>query len=107
MPEEPRKRRKAPARTLEGREQELINLAYDEAEKRILSGKANTTLLLHFIKQGSRRNRIEEESLYGKIELDKAKISQIDTEKHIVELYEDAIAAMTRYRRGVDDEIVQ
>lgn len=97
-----RKPRKAPARTIEGREDELVRLAYDEAERRLMSGTASTSLILHFVKQGSRRERLEEESIQGKIDLDKAKIKHIETDEKILELYSEAISAMSRYRGDQD-----
>lgn len=87
-----------PARTIEGREEDLIYAAYDEAERQIRSGKASPSLILHFVKQGSKRERLEQESIQGKMELDKAKIRHIETDEKILELYEDAIRAMSSYR---------
>lgn len=97
---------RAPARTLEGREEDLIRVAYDEAERQIRSGKASTSLILHFVKQGSRRERLEQESIRGKMDLDKAKIRHIETDEKILELYEDAIKAMSSYRGQTDDQDV-
>lgn len=94
---------KAPARTLEGREEELIRVAYDEAERQMRAGTASPSLILHFVKQGSRRERLEQESIRGKMELDKAKIRHIETDEKILELYDKAIAAMTTYRGLSDD----
>lgn len=93
---------KAPARTLEGREEDLIRVTYDEVERQIRSGKASPSILLHFLKQGSRRERLEQESIRGKMELDKAKIKHIETDEKIVEMYQDAIRAMSSYR-GEDE----
>lgn len=94
---------KAPARTLEGREEDLIRAAYDEAERQMRSGKASPSLILHFVKQGSKRERLEQESLVGKMELDRAKVRHIETDEKILELYEDAIRAMSSYRGSKED----
>lgn len=97
-----RKVSRAPARTIEGREEDLIRLAYDEAERQIRSGKASPSLILHFVRQGSRREKLEQESIRGKMELDKAKVRNIETNEKILELYEDAIRAMSSYRGDHD-----
>lgn len=98
-----RKVSKAPARTLEGREEDIIRAAYDEAERQIRSGKASPSLILHFVKQGSKRERLEQESIRGKIALDEAKVKHIETDEKILELYEDAIRAMSSYRGDRND----
>lgn len=98
-----RKRSRPPARTIEGREEELIMEAYDEAERRILNGTASSQLILHFVKQGSKRERLEQESIVGRIELDRAKIKSLETDEQILEMYQAAIEAMTAYG-GKKDE---
>ncbi len=89
---------KAPARTLEGREEDLIRAAYDEAERQIRAGTASPSIILHFVKQGSRREKLEQESIRGKMDLDRAKIRSIETDEKILEMYENAISAMASYR---------
>lgn len=98
-----KKASRAPARTLEGYEEDIIRLAFGEAERQIRSGKASPSILLHFLRQGSKREALEQESIRGKMELDKAKIRHIETDEKVVELYTDAIKAMSSYR-GEKDE---
>lgn len=83
---------------MEGREEDLIRAAYDEAERQIRAGTASPSIILHFVKQGSRREKLEQESIRGKMDLDRAKIRSIETDEKILEMYENAISAMASYR---------
>ena len=57
------KRTIRPALTPEARENQLIELAMDLAEKRILEGTASSQELTHFLKLGSQKARLEKEAL--------------------------------------------
>ena len=47
------KRRQAPGRSIESRENQIIRLAYDEAERRIKAHTATSQEITHFLKTGS------------------------------------------------------
>ena len=85
------------ATTMEGRENELSALAYDAAEKRIREGTASSAEIVHFLKLGSSKERLEKENLSAETELKKAKISSIHQAEHAEEAYQKAIAAMQLY----------
>lgn len=85
------------ATTMEGRENELIALAYDAAEERIRNGTASSAEIVHFLKLGSSKERLEKESLSADTELKKAKVSAIHQAEHSEELYQKAIDAMRLY----------
>ena len=91
----PRKRR--PAITPEGRENQLIGLAVDLAEKQLLEGTASAQVITHYLKLGSTRERIEKEILEKQKELLKAKTDALNSQKRMDELYENAINAMRIY----------
>lgn len=91
-----------PAFTPEGRENQLISLAEDEAEKRIRDGTASSQIIVHYLKLGSTRERIEKEILEKQKELITAKTEMIQSQKRIEELYADAIKAMKTYQ-GQDE----
>ena len=95
---EPPKRRLAPATTVEGRENQLINLAIDRAEEQLANGTASAQVITHYLKLGSTTARLEQERLRQSIELDKAKIKSMGSETEMLALYEDAIRAMSRYQ---------
>lgn len=99
---EPRKIR--PALTPEARENQLISLAVDLVEQRLLDGTASSQETTHFLKLGSVKNRLEMEKLEEENRLLKAKTEALQSAKRVEELYADAIKAMQRYSgHGEDD----
>ena len=87
-----------PASSPRVRENQIVNLAYDEAEKRIREGTATSQLLTFFLKLGTMREEMELEKMRSELRLAEAKIQQIDDQKNIKELYQKAIEAQKRYR---------
>lgn len=85
------------ATTMEARENELIALAYDAAERRIREGTASAAEIVHFLKLGSSQGRYEQESIKADIELKKAKVDAIHQAETLDGLYRDAIDAIKRY----------
>lgn len=91
------------ALTPEARENQVINRAYDLAERRIIEGTASDTLLSHFLKMGSTKARIEKEILESEKELVIAKKERLQSEQRSEEMFAEAMAAMKHYS-GQDDE---
>ena len=89
--------------TPEARQNQLIALAYDLVEERLRNGTATSQETTHFLKMGSPRARLEEKLLEKDCQLREAKIEGLEREKKIEALYEEAIAAVKRYRRSEDD----
>jgi len=87
-------------RTPEAVENHIISLAMDEAEKRIKEGTATSQLLTHFVKRGSRRERLEEELIEKKRELMSAKTEAMESAKRVEALYKDAMEAFKSYSGG-------
>ena len=52
-----------PALTPEARENQLISIAYDLVEKRLLEGTASSQETTHFLKLGSTKERKEKENI--------------------------------------------
>jgi hypothetical protein len=90
-------RRRSPARTPEAREDELAAAAYDLAEDQINSGTASSQVITHFLKAGSRRERMEQMRMEHEIELMKVKKEQLEGQKRVEELYAEALQAMRSY----------
>lgn len=91
------KRRRAPATTLEGRENQMISLAVDLAEQQLREGTASAQVITHYLKLGTTKERLEKEKLEKENELLKAKTESLQSSKRIEELYEEAIKAMQIY----------
>ena len=100
-------RKRPPATTPEGRENQLISLAMDLVEKRLLAGTASSQETTHFLKLGSTKERLEKDILEKQKDLITAKTESIQSAKRVEELYVNALNAMRRYsgdRRGEEDE---
>lgn len=102
--EQPKKMR--PATTPEARENQLIALAVDLAEKQLLEGTASSQVITHYLKLGTQKEKIEREILEKQKELITAKTEALQATKRIEELYSNAIAAMKTYsgQNNDDDE---
>jgi hypothetical protein len=93
----PDRRKRRPANTEKGREDQLISLAVDLAEKQIIEGTASSQVITHFLKLGSSREKLEQERLRGENEVLKAKVEAMASAKRIEELYSEALSAMKAY----------
>ena len=94
-----------PALTPEARENQLISLAVDLAEKQLQEGTASSQVITHYLKLGSTKERIEKEILEKQKELISAKTESIKSAKRIEELYTQAINAIRKYSgHGDSDE---
>lgn len=85
------------ASTPEERENQMIALAIDRAEQQLREGTASSAVIVHYLKLGSSRDRLEKEMLEKQKELVAAKTEALQTAKHVEELYAEAIEAMRRY----------
>lgn len=95
---------KPPARTPEGREEQLIALAINLAEKQLEEGTASAQVITHYLKLASTRERLEKEKLAHENELLKAKTESLKSMARVEELYANAINAMKTYSGTPDDE---
>ena len=91
------KNRRAPATTPEGRENQLIALAVDLAEKQMLDGSASSQVITHYLKLGSTKDQIEKEILLEQKKLITAKTQALQSSKKVEELYKNALNAMRNY----------
>lgn len=86
-----------PALTPEARENQLVYLATELAEKQLREGTASSQVITHYLKLGSTKERIEKEILEKQKELITAKTEALQSQKRVEELYADAISAMRKY----------
>lgn len=96
-----------PATTLEGRENQLISLAADLAERMLRDGTASSQVITHFLKLGSTREQLEKEKIKNENLLLAAKIEALASGKVVEELYRAALKAMKTYTgQETDDDDV-
>lgn len=99
------KKKSRPALTAEGREKQMISMAVDCAEEQLRNGTASSQLIVHYLRLGSEKNRLEMEKLKEENKLLRAKTEAIQSIKSQEELYAAAIRAMRRYSgEQVEDE---
>ena len=100
-----RRRKIRPALTPEARENQMISLAVDLAEKQLQEGTASSQVITHFLKLGSTKQQLEKQKLEEENKLLRAKTENLQSMGRIEELYEEAINAMRNYSgQGDSDE---
>ena len=98
-------RKRRPPLSPEARENQMISLAIDLAEKQLMEGTASSQVITHYLKLGSTKERIEKEILEKQKDLITAKTEALQSQKRVEELYADALKAMRNYNgQGDPDE---
>ncbi len=87
-----------PAKTLEGREDQLIAAAMDLVERRITEGTASAQETVHFLRLGSVRNQLEQDKLRAENSVLKSRVKEMESRKSSEDLYARALAAMRGYQ---------
>lgn len=91
-----------PALTPESRENQMISLAVDLAEKQLRDGTASSQVITHFLKLGTTVAQLEKEKLVHENEMIRAKTESLRSTKKTEELMVEAIRAMKRYSGNGD-----
>ncbi len=86
-----------PAMDPDARENQLISLAVDLAEKQLMEGRASSQVICHYLKLASSKEKLEKELLAKQVELAAAKTEMIQSAKRTEELYLNALNAMKSY----------
>ena len=97
------KPRRPPATTPEARENQMVSLAIDLAEKQLAEGTASSQVITHYLKLATSREQLEKEKLARENELLQAKVQNIHSMANVEALYTDALTAMKSYS-GQDPE---
>lgn len=97
-------RKLPPAISPEARENQLILLATDLAEKQLREGTASSQVITHYLKLASTKERLEKEIMEKQKALIEAKTESIQSAKRVEELYSEALRAMRTYSGIEDDE---
>lgn len=99
------KRKMRPALSPEARENQMISLAVDLAEKQLMEGTASAQVITHFLKLATTKEKLEREKLEEENRLLRAKTEAIESTKRVESLYEDAILAMKKYSGAASSEV--
>ena len=86
-----------PALNPEARENQMISLAVDLAEKQLIEGTASAQVITHYLKLGTANHKLELEKLSKENELLKAKTETLQSAQRVEELYSNALEAMRNY----------
>lgn len=93
-----------PALTPEARENQLISLAVDLAEKQLREGTASSQVITHYLKLGSTKERIEKEILEKQKDLIDAKTQNLKAIEKTEQMYVEALRAFRGYSGHGDEE---
>lgn len=95
-----------PALTPEARENQLISLAVDLAERQLMEGTASSQVITHYLKMGSMKEKLERERLEEENKLLKAKTEQLKSQKNSEEVYVKVLNAIRLYsgKGGNEDD---
>lgn len=97
-------RRIRPGLTPESRENQMISLAMDLVQKRLMEGTASSQETTHFLKMGSPTQRLEREILANQNKLLEAKTAALQSAQHVEEVYTNALNAFREYSGQLDDD---
>ena len=88
-----------PALTPEARQNQLISLAIDLVEKRLIEGTASSQETTHFLKLASTKAHLEEQILEKQKDLIEAKTKSLQSTERIEELYKEAMSAYIKGKK--------
>lgn len=85
------------------RENNMIALSENLAEKQLRDGTASAQVICHYLKLGSMEKQLELEKLRNENALLKKKVEALDAQIENETTYADAIAAMKKYSGHLND----
>ena len=98
------KTERRPMLTPESKENQMISLAMDCAERQMLEGTASSQVITHFLKLGSERERLEREKLEEENKLLRAKTKALEESAETKVVYEEVLRAMRDYSGAGDPD---
>lgn len=98
------RRRRAPAMTPEDRENMMISLATDVAEKQLREGTASAQVIVHYLKLGTTKHKLEKEVMEEQKKVLSSKAESLDSTKKAAEGYKEVVKAISRYRGAEEDD---
>lgn len=91
------KPRRRPATTPDARENQMIALSVDLAERQLREGTASAQVITHFLRLGTSRERLEQEKLKQENSLLAQRTEAMASAVRVEELYGKALNAMRSY----------
>lgn len=94
-----------PAISVEGRDNQMISLAVDLAEKQLREGTASPSVVCHYLKLGAEKEKakLEIEKLKHETALLEAKTEAVRESKNASEMFAEAMQAFSEYS-GKDED---
>lgn len=92
------------ALTPEARENQLIAYAMNLAEEHLRNGTASSQEIIHFLRLGTQKEKLEREKLLEENKLLRAKTSAVQSSERSEALYKEAIKAFRGYSGADDNE---
>lgn len=86
-----------PAKTPEGRENQLIAMAEQLAEEKLRDGTASNQLIIHYLRLATSKTQLEKANLEEEIRLKRAKTVSIESAKELEVMVSNAMDAMRSY----------
>lgn len=93
-----------PAISTEARESQMISLAEECAERQLRDGTASSQVIVHYLRLGSEREKLERERLREENKLLRAKAENLKSQKRSEELMEEALKAFRSYNGQGDQD---
>lgn len=104
MAKKPRKRSERPMMSPEQQENRLVTLAVRRAEEMLEDGTAPPSVIVHYLKLGTSREKLEQEKLQAENEMLKAKAEALAATARGEEMYQEVLTAFRSYAIGGDDD---
>ena len=95
--QEDQPKRRRPSRTPEGRERQMITAAIDLAERQLMDGTASSQVTTHYLRLASSREKLEQELLTERIDLERIKRETLESAQRSEALYSEALSAFRSY----------
>lgn len=76
----------------------------DCAEQQLRDGSASSAVIVHFLKLGTEKSKLEREKLEYESELLRVKAKSIEASSHSDELTNRVLDALKRYGGGADED---
>lgn len=92
------------ATTNEGRENEMIALAVNLAEQQLRNGTASSSVITHYLKLATEKEKLEREKIRSEVLLAEKKGKAYDDAHDTDDLYRQVIDAMRGYTNATPDD---